>query len=136
MARSSANASNQQIGSRVIQMSQDQPRGFILKGLYCLLTKQKQYNTVSFFLTGFVYIRFFIARTLSVLPENFRNWGSCQLPRPSSSYAYVGSYCSTCNHVETDVGLTNYGQNEINLKAGAMFSSNLKTLSANLRDFL
>ena len=75
-------------------MSQDQLRGFILKGLYYLLTKYKQLNIVFFsnlfcyyyyyFLNLIVYIRLFFARILSVLPENFQNWGEggCRPPRP------------------------------------------------------
>ena len=66
--------------------------------LYYLLTKYKHYNIVSFFsnlcffsnlfcyyyfLNLIVYIRLLIARILSVLPENFRNWGSCRPPPPS-----------------------------------------------------
>ena len=30
----------------------------------------------------FIFYRFFIARILSVLPENFRDWGGCRPPPP------------------------------------------------------
>ena len=87
MARTATNAGDQQIGSRAIQMSQDKPRGFILKRLYYLLAKYKQHyykpTTASFsnffviliFLNLIVHIRFFSAR-IERFAQKFPKLGS------------------------------------------------------------
>ena len=85
-------------------MSQDQTRGFILKGLYYLLIKYKQYSIVSFFLTclffQLVLLLFFKFNRLysfrhcpnfERLPENFQKLGGLPTtpPPPLSSHAYA-----------------------------------------------
>ena len=81
-------------------MSQDQLRGFILKGLYYLLTKYNQYNTVSCFLTCFViifyiifiiYIRFFIARNFERFAPKFPKLGGLLIPPPPPARTPMGT---------------------------------------------